>query len=118
MAVPARPEAVPAGSRLGWEAIACASAPAFPSSQSGAAPWATLRIGRHMNVTRRVVSADTERTLRHQAAGSHRRQAPKEVDPLGRLPPHHIRRPRLTSQCLQASVVVVEAAAGYGKTVL
>ena len=37
---------------------------------------------------------------------------------MGRLPPHHIRRPRLTSQCLRAGVVVVEAAAGYGKTVL
>ncbi len=37
---------------------------------------------------------------------------------MGRLPPHHIRRPRLTTQCRQAGVVVVEAAAGYGKTVL
>jgi DNA-binding SARP family transcriptional activator len=37
---------------------------------------------------------------------------------LSRLPPHHIRRTRLTSQCLDASVVVAEAAAGYGKTVL
>jgi ATP/maltotriose-dependent transcriptional regulator MalT len=37
---------------------------------------------------------------------------------LGRLPPYHVRRPRLTSPCLNASVVVVEAAAGYGKTVL
>jgi ATP/maltotriose-dependent transcriptional regulator MalT len=37
---------------------------------------------------------------------------------LGRLPPHHIRRPRLTAQSQPASVVVVEAAAGYGKTVL
>jgi DNA-binding SARP family transcriptional activator len=37
---------------------------------------------------------------------------------LGRLPPYHVRRPRLTSPCLDASVVVVEAAAGYGKTVL
>lgn len=36
---------------------------------------------------------------------------------MSRLPPHHIRRPRLTSQCLQAGVVVVEAGAGYGKTV-
>jgi DNA-binding SARP family transcriptional activator len=36
---------------------------------------------------------------------------------LGRLPPHHIRRQRLTSQCLDAGVVVVEAGAGYGKTV-
>ena len=36
---------------------------------------------------------------------------------MSRLPPHHIRRPRLTSRCLDAGVVVVEAAAGYGKTV-
>jgi ATP/maltotriose-dependent transcriptional regulator MalT len=36
---------------------------------------------------------------------------------LSRLPAHHIRRPRLTSQCLEADVVVVEATAGYGKTV-
>lgn len=36
---------------------------------------------------------------------------------MSRLPPHHIRRPRLISQCLQAGVVVVEAGAGYGKTV-
>jgi ATP/maltotriose-dependent transcriptional regulator MalT len=36
---------------------------------------------------------------------------------VSRLPAHHIRRPRLTSQCLEASVVVVEAGAGYGKTV-
>lgn len=36
---------------------------------------------------------------------------------MSRLPPHHIRRPRLTSQCLEANVVVVEAGAGYGKTV-
>jgi ATP/maltotriose-dependent transcriptional regulator MalT/DNA-binding SARP family transcriptional activator len=37
---------------------------------------------------------------------------------LGGLPPYHVRRPRLTSPCMTASVVVVEAAAGYGKTVL
>ena len=37
---------------------------------------------------------------------------------MGRLPPHHIPRPRLTGQCRPAGVVVVEAAAGYGKTVL
>jgi DNA-binding SARP family transcriptional activator/ATP/maltotriose-dependent transcriptional regulator MalT len=37
---------------------------------------------------------------------------------LGRLPPYHVRRPRLTSPCMAAGVVVVEAAAGYGKTVL
>jgi ATP/maltotriose-dependent transcriptional regulator MalT/DNA-binding SARP family transcriptional activator len=36
---------------------------------------------------------------------------------LSRLPAHHIRRPRLSSQCLDAAVVVVEAGAGYGKTV-
>ena len=36
---------------------------------------------------------------------------------MSRLPPHHVSRPRLTSQCLDAGVVVVEAAAGYGKTV-
>jgi DNA-binding SARP family transcriptional activator len=36
---------------------------------------------------------------------------------VSRLPAHHIRRPRLTSPCADASVVVVEAAAGYGKTV-
>jgi hypothetical protein len=37
---------------------------------------------------------------------------------VSRLPPHHIRRPRVTAQCAEASVVVVEAGAGYGKTVL
>ncbi len=37
---------------------------------------------------------------------------------MSRLPAHHIRRPRLTSQCLEVSVVVAEAGAGYGKTVL
>ena len=37
---------------------------------------------------------------------------------MGRLPPYHVRRPRLTLPCMKASVVVVEAAAGYGKTVL
>ena len=35
-----------------------------------------------------------------------------------RLPPHHVRRVRLTSQCADAPVVVVEAAAGFGKSVL
>ena len=33
------------------------------------------------------------------------------------LPPHHVPRPRLSDRCAGASVVVVEAAAGYGKTV-
>jgi DNA-binding SARP family transcriptional activator len=36
---------------------------------------------------------------------------------MGRLPSHHVRRPRLTSRCAGAEVVVVEAAAGYGKSV-
>ena len=35
-----------------------------------------------------------------------------------RLPPHHVRRVRLTSRCADAPVVVVEAAAGFGKSVL
>lgn len=35
-----------------------------------------------------------------------------------RLPPHHIRRPRLTDRCAGHQVIVVEAAAGYGKSVL
>jgi DNA-binding SARP family transcriptional activator/ATP/maltotriose-dependent transcriptional regulator MalT len=35
-----------------------------------------------------------------------------------RLPPHHVPRPRLTDRCADFPVVVVEAAAGYGKTVL
>lgn len=36
------------------------------------------------------------------------------------LPPYHLARPRLTDRCLDSGspVVVVEAAAGYGKTVL
>ncbi|HMK98246.1 MAG TPA: hypothetical protein VK425_11915, partial [Acidimicrobiales bacterium] len=34
-----------------------------------------------------------------------------------RLPPHHVSRPRLTGRCADHQVVVVEAAAGYGKTV-
>ncbi len=37
---------------------------------------------------------------------------------MSRLPPHHVPRPRLTDRCAGAAVVVVEAAAGYGKTVL
>lgn len=37
---------------------------------------------------------------------------------MSRLPPHHVPRPRLTDRCADAAVVVVEAAAGYGKTVL
>src|SRR6202034_2425244 len=35
-----------------------------------------------------------------------------------RLPPHHVPRPRLTDRCQYQQVVVVEAAAGYGKSVL
>ncbi len=35
-----------------------------------------------------------------------------------RLPPHYVPRPRLTDRCAEARVVVVEAAAGFGKTVL
>ena len=34
-----------------------------------------------------------------------------------RLPPFHVPRPRLTERCAHNQVVVVEAAAGYGKTV-
>lgn len=37
---------------------------------------------------------------------------------MSRLPPHHIRRSRLTERCRAEQVVVVEAAGGYGKTVL
>jgi ATP/maltotriose-dependent transcriptional regulator MalT len=39
---------------------------------------------------------------------------------MSRLPPHHVPRPRLTERCAgeDVIVVVVEAAAGYGKTVL
>jgi ATP/maltotriose-dependent transcriptional regulator MalT/DNA-binding SARP family transcriptional activator len=39
---------------------------------------------------------------------------------MGRLPPHHVPRPRLTDACTgdEAPVLVVEAAAGYGKSVL
>ena len=35
-----------------------------------------------------------------------------------RLPPHHVPRPRLTDRCANYQVIVVEAAGGYGKTVL
>src|SRR6202050_5247174 len=35
-----------------------------------------------------------------------------------RLPPYHVPRPRLTDRCTQQSLVVVEAAGGYGKSVL
>ncbi|HTW97820.1 MAG TPA: hypothetical protein VMD59_03530, partial [Acidimicrobiales bacterium] len=35
-----------------------------------------------------------------------------------RLPAYHVPRPRLTERCAGQSVVVVEAAAGYGKSVL
>lgn len=39
---------------------------------------------------------------------------------MSRLPPHHVARPRLTDQCRSedVTVVVVEAPAGYGKSVL
>ena len=35
-----------------------------------------------------------------------------------RLPSHHIRRERITSRCSADQIVVVEAAGGYGKSVL
>ena len=35
-----------------------------------------------------------------------------------RLPQYHVPRPRLTEQCADRRVVVIEAAAGYGKSVL
>ena len=35
-----------------------------------------------------------------------------------RLPPHHVPRPRLTGRSEGYQVVVIEAAAGYGKSVL
>jgi DNA-binding SARP family transcriptional activator/ATP/maltotriose-dependent transcriptional regulator MalT len=34
------------------------------------------------------------------------------------LPPHHVARPRLVERCAGYQVIVVEAAAGYGKSVL
>ena len=37
---------------------------------------------------------------------------------MNRLPPHHVPRPRLTGRSAGYRVVVVEAAAGYGKSVL
>lgn len=37
---------------------------------------------------------------------------------MSRLPPHHVPRPRLTELCAGCQVVVVEAAGGYGKSVL
>ncbi len=37
---------------------------------------------------------------------------------MARLPPHHIQRPRLTDRCRDERIVVVEAAGGYGKSVL
>jgi DNA-binding SARP family transcriptional activator len=35
-----------------------------------------------------------------------------------RLPPYHVPRPRLTDRCAGESLVIVEAAGGYGKSVL
>jgi len=35
-----------------------------------------------------------------------------------RLPPHHVPRPRLTDRCAGYQVILVEAAAGYGKSIL
>src|SRR6266487_2958371 len=94
------------------------SAPAFPSSQPRDGSPATLRgaVTRtsHAGYFRRIA-------LLHfvqQPPRPARRQVLERGSELGRLPPHHIRRPRLTTQCRQAGVVVVEAAAGYGKTVL
>lgn len=37
---------------------------------------------------------------------------------MARLPAHHLPRPRLTDACVDANLVVVEAAGGFGKTVL
>lgn len=37
---------------------------------------------------------------------------------MNRLPSHHLPRPRLTDACRDAQIVVVEAPAGYGKSVL
>ena len=37
---------------------------------------------------------------------------------MNRLPPHHVPRPRLTGRSAGYRVIVVEAAAGYGKSVL
>ncbi len=37
---------------------------------------------------------------------------------MGRLPAYHVPRPRLTKRCADAPVVVIEAAGGYGKSVL
>ena len=37
---------------------------------------------------------------------------------MNRLPPHHVPRPRLTGRTAGHRVIVVEAAAGYGKSVL
>jgi len=71
-----------------------------------------------MNVTRRVFSADSALDTLAAAAGRARRRVAERGSELGRLPPHHIRRPRLTGRCQGAAVVVVEAAAGYGKSVL
>ena len=44
--------------------------------------------------------------------------APAQDDARSRLPAHHISRPRLTALCEGERVVVVEAAGGYGKSVL
>jgi len=41
-----------------------------------------------------------------------------EEQSMGRLPPYHISRPRLSKRCLDERVVVVEAGGGYGKSVL
>ena len=71
-----------------------------------------------MNVTRRVFSAHSALYPLAAATGRARRRVVERGSELGRLPPHHIRRPRLTARCQGAGVVVVEAAAGYGKTVL
>jgi ATP/maltotriose-dependent transcriptional regulator MalT len=35
-----------------------------------------------------------------------------------RLPAHHIGRPRLIARCISEQIVIVEAAGGYGKSVL
>jgi len=44
--------------------------------------------------------------------------AATQDDARSRLPAHHISRPRLTAGCVDERVVVVEAAGGYGKSVL
>jgi hypothetical protein len=65
-----------------------------------------------------VDPAQVRKRLAGPAGGRLSGLGPRQDDARSRLPAHHISRPRLTARCVDERVVVVEAAGGYGKSVL